>query len=122
MNEVPELANSRDELDRDLRAGFRELARQSDPILCTCYSTSDDNGVIFPVLCQQHRDEHRKQLGPFHWVSVKYQRYFASEEDAKDRARIIRDRWPSAGYGTTVSIIPISRWWLVRADWSDSCE
>lgn len=108
--------------DREIQDGMRELARQRDPILCHCYSTSDDNGVLHPVLCQLHRDEFHQALGGFHWVTIKYQRYFASEQDAKDRAKIIRDRWPSEAYGTTVSIIPISRWWLVRADWSESAD
>lgn len=93
-----------------------------DPRTCQCYSTTDNSGVIHPALCQAHRDEFHQLLGGFHWVLPKYQRYFDTEADARDRAKIIYDRWPSEGYGTTVSIIPISRWWLVRANWSSSCE
>jgi hypothetical protein len=92
------------------------------PLDCTCWSTTDNDLHIHPALCQAHRDELHQALGAFHWVTPKYQRYFATEADAKDRAKIITDRWPGEGYGTIVSIIPISRWWLVRANWSNSCE
>lgn len=94
----------------------------TDPRSCQCYSVSDRNGEIHPVLCQAHKDELHQTLGGFHWVGARFQRYFETESDAQCRAKIIRDRWPSEGYGTTVSIIPISRWWLVRANWSDSCD
>jgi hypothetical protein len=109
-------------LDQAMREGIRELARQRDPLLCTCYSITDNNGVLHPVLCQMHRDDLHQLLGGFHWVEPKYQRYFETERDALDRARIILDRWPSEGYGTTVPIFHISRWWLLRANWSSSCE
>ena len=92
------------------------------PDSCPCFSTTDENCVLHPVLCQKHRDEFHQTLGGFHWVLPRYQRYFETEQDANDRAKIIRDRWPSEGYGTTVAILHIGRWWLVRAHWSDSAD
>lgn len=105
-----------------VEAAMEARARKHDPRSCACYSTTDENGVIHPVLCQAHRDEFHQALGGFHWVAVKYSRYFATEQDANDRVRIIRDRWPAEGYGTTATVLQISRWWLVRANWSSSCE
>lgn len=91
-------------------------------VACQCYATTDSGGVIHPVLCKAHAKELADKLGPFAWVSVKYQRYFDTEQDAIDRGRIIDRRWPPQGYSTLWHIIPVSRWFLIRADWSDSCE
>lgn len=86
--------------------------------MCQCYSVSDNNGEIRPVLCDEHTREF-DALVPWR-VSAKYERWFATEQDAADRERIIRNQYPSEGYGTRVNTYPVSRWHLVRADWGSA--
>lgn len=85
--------------------------------LCSCYSRTENDGVIYPVFCREHQIVANKAIGH---ITHRYLRYFDTEGDAKDRAKIIRDRYPSEGYGTTVSIYQISRWWLVAASWGSA--
>lgn len=89
---------------------------------CSCYSVTDNNGVLRPVLCPRHQADLRKALAPDGYHVPTYERWFDREQDAKDRVKIIRDRWPADGYGTTTAIYPVGDYWLVRADWSESCD
>lgn len=85
-----------------------------------CYSTTDNNGVLHPVLCADHAKERDDALGAARWIGVKYERWLDSEQDANDRATIIRTNYPSEGYGTTVNVYQVGRFWLVRADWGSA--
>ncbi len=53
-------------------------------------------------------------------MTYRYQRYFDSEQDAKDWRSILQSMYPPEGYGTSVSIIPVSKWFLVAASWSSA--
>lgn len=90
--------------------------------ICACYAIQDNNGVLRPVLCARHTEELYQALGPSRWRIPKYERWFDKQGDATDRQKIIYDRWPGEGYGTSVTITPVSHYFLVRGSWSDSCD
>lgn len=93
-----------------------------DPKYCACYSTTSNDGMIVPVLCRAHEDDLQRKLSGFGYSVPKYQRYFATEQDARDRAKIIYSKWPGEAYSTSCTIIPISRWFLLRAWWAASAD
>lgn len=104
----------RNDLDRWITGNYGE-----DQFKCTCYHTTDNDGVIHPVLCEEHQAEKDAVA----WrQSTKYSRFFASHEDAKDRAKIIMNEWPAAGYGTIATIDQVGRWWWVQAWWAENCD
>jgi hypothetical protein len=98
-----------------------QIAETPDARHCKCYALKATDGTIRPVFCMGHAQVDREARAKL-YSQPKYERYFDTEQDAMDRHRIIHDRWPGEGYGTTVHISPVSRWYLVQAWWADSCE
>lgn len=84
---------------------------------CSCYSITKNDGVIYPVLCSAHQREYQAAVDNRIW---RYQRYFETESDARDRKRILERMYPHEGYGTEVYVRPVGRWFLVLASWGSA--
>lgn len=87
---------------------------------CQCYSTTDNNGVIHPVLCAAHELDFKQREGAYSSITWKYKRYFNTEQDARDRVKIIQKQYPAAGYGTMIAVTKAGKWSLVRATWGSA--
>lgn len=94
-------------------------ATKEYPFPCSCYSVSDDNGVLHPVFCTHHLGEKLKAYEHFR-ITPKYARYFTTEQDARDRWSIIHRNYPEEAYGTDITVYPVGRWWLVLGWWGSA--
>lgn len=105
-----------DTTDVAMREGIRELARVGDAVLhphCSCYSTTDNNGVLYPVFCRTHKLEAMAARVAFGYTT--YERAFKRECDARDREHIVKHLMRRED--TQAQVVQVGSFWLVLASW-----
>lgn len=107
-----------DTLDLAMRDGMRALAASQG--ICACYSTTDHaTGILTVKCCPNHNgvaEKARYDFGSY----PKYERWFASEADARGRADIIYNQYPGEAYGTRTKIAPVGDWFMLLAWWGSA--
>lgn len=100
-------------VDEMMRAGMHELARRGDPLVCECWSTTDNNGVLRVEWCRAHKLEAMAAEIAFGYPT--YVRTFDRECDALDRQHIVLHMIRRED--VRAQVVKVGRFWLVLASW-----
>ena len=99
-------------IDEDGRDAMAEMMRDDDPA-CSCYSTTDNNGVLHPEYCRAHKIEAMAAQIAFGYLT--YLRAFERECDARDREHIVLHMIRRED--VRAQVVQVGRFWLVLAAW-----
>lgn len=102
-----------DALHEQMRAGMQKLARRGDPLVCECWSTTDNNGVLHVEWCPAHKRE--AMAAQIAFGATTYVRAFNRECDARDRAHIVKHLMRRED--KRAQVVQVERFWLVLASW-----